>query len=230
VDAAVSHRDLESEGVVTALDRTATQLAQEVAKHLPGWVARGDDEASGYVASIVRSTDGASVKVYLDTDGKRAELMAGWPRYADGSGYHPPEYLKITVSASRSGDAVAGEIERRLLGKYLPMYATALSEVHDGDLRAKAAEACRGRLAKLLDGQVRGDSIIGHNLTDVHEVRVNASRAPSVHIKLYGIDELTATRILTILKQREEAKGEPPKDAPDGAASATDDSGEEVVG
>lgn len=208
---------------------TATQVAQEVAKHMPGWVARGNDAESPYVAAIVRSTDGATIKVYVDTAGKRADLRTDWPRYADGASYHPPEYLKASVSTKRSGEAIAGEIERRLLPQYLPMYAKALDEVRDGDLRAKAADDCRKRLAKLTGGDVRGDTVYTH-LHDVDTLRVMANKTPSVQIRLYGIDELTAIRILTILKQRQEAiDSEPSEDAPEGAASATAGSGKEVV-
>jgi len=224
---------------------TSTEVrafAEQVAKFMPGWHAASagelGDMVDGTVSKITRLADKACVLVSLVGDGDRFELCAGWPKYKSGERYHPDEILSITVATKRTAEAVASEIERRLLPKYLPAYAKALTNITARDTEQAAMQACAGRLAALVGASAGENGRGGYGLygaTPECVLKVSV-KTRGTSLELIDLDEVTAARILTLLKQREEAatreeaSNETSEQTGSKTASATERSdGEEVV-
>jgi hypothetical protein len=179
-------------------------IAEEIAKYMPGW--RADS------STLVRVVDGASVTLYVEADGpvldpdERIEIAAGWPTYSNGERYHSDRYLKITVSAKRSAESIAGEIERRLLPQYLPAYVRAVADIETREAEQAASKKCAEGLATIVGGTVYENQRGGFGITGGPECLAQISvRRSHIALQLTGLDEVTAARILTVLKQREEA-------------------------
>jgi hypothetical protein len=175
------------------------EAAEGIAKHMPGWRSSG-------VGTIIRETDGAWLVLYLE--GERFEITAGWPAYASGERFHPDKYLKITVSVNRSAETMAAEIERRLLPDYLPAYTKALAYIREREGDQRDALRCAESLAPLVGATVHENGRGGFGLYDspiecISKVHVRPRGR--VSIELTDLDEVTAARILSLLKLREEA-------------------------
>lgn len=141
---------------------TIMDLMKLVVEHLAGWEWKGE-EGSQYW-SLFHTRTGARVAVHPDRDWKdinpgRIELYPRWPEVR-GHYFEPMKALrksfKITVSASRSPEAISHDIQRRLLAFYPGEYTAQLQRKRI-DLKARAdAEHLASTLAEVLGGRVSG--------------------------------------------------------------------------
>lgn len=93
-------------------------IARGVVQHLPGWAYQDN---GSYVATLKRA-DGARLSLRLDRG--RLSISGFYP--IDVRPHDQPEPT-ITVAAERAPQAIAGEIKRRFLPEYDPLYAKALA-------------------------------------------------------------------------------------------------------
>lgn len=132
------------------------QLAEAVAEHLTGWTA--EEIASDYPGerdSRARLThaDGGSVFLRFENRGRKVNVSGEWPRSPSG-GYRGARdwgvvewnapNLAVNISATRPAKTLASDLERRLLGRYVELYAVAIA-------RRDEEAARENRVARLVD-------------------------------------------------------------------------------
>jgi hypothetical protein len=106
------------------------EFAQKIASHLDGWQPL-DPQSFNHAAEI-GGPDGAGLTISINGFGDfcqdgRVEVSGQWPEAATVNQstvtfYPRGESTSITAAVSRGPQAVAKDIERRLLPKYLPLY------------------------------------------------------------------------------------------------------------
>jgi hypothetical protein len=130
-------------------------LARDIAVHLgENWRVIPRD--ADWIANI-GSQNGATI--YVERSGDRLVVTGKFPRGEDGCNFVPHDKRpRITVRASRSPESIAGDIRRRFLPEYLPLYdeAAALWESH-----RRAEEQRRRELALL--AEATGGTVVTHN-------------------------------------------------------------------
>jgi hypothetical protein len=204
-------------------DPTAYELAVRIAAHMTGparWTARRretmDDQGKRF-AELVRPEDGAELGVTVGgyhNEG-RATFRAHWPKYADGQQYSPRTYLQITCSAGRDPQALARDIERRLLSEYDPAYRKALDEVRASDAAAGIAWHAAERIAEAVGAELpqahpnNGAAVRLHGAPeDVYEIKVHppyGDRAVRVSFQVNDVDEKTALEVLALITRNHRA-------------------------
>jgi len=109
--------------------------ATEIVQYLDGW--KIEQEESEHYAHLVRA-DGAGIHIkgngYNYEESQRLEITGKWPAqiridgnlYSFYPSYRNRDNPRITVAKARSNAAIAKDIERRFLPKYLPLYAEML--------------------------------------------------------------------------------------------------------
>lgn len=130
----------------------------------------------------------------------------------EARGYMPPGVgpFVITVADSRPAPAIAREIAKRLLPKYLPAFAAARAKLLDYQGRRQAAERT---LRSLLDAAGGGHRAVGERriigyaaLDTVHQIEVlaasHAGDAIVVALQLRHLDVDTACDVLRLLVRR----------------------------
>jgi hypothetical protein len=199
----------------------AYELALAIARHLlpSRWTAKRHRTSDGEVweghADLSRASDGAEISVVLGGYRKegRVTFRAQWPRYHDGQTYSPRQQLSITCSVLRSPKALAGELQRRLLGEYDGAFREALATVHASDAAAGDARDAAARIARAIGAtlpdecsyrqQRSGDSIeLLGGPAAVYRLKVSpgyGGAPPSVRFEAQGLDEQVALRILASL-------------------------------
>ncbi|MGH7296200.1 MAG: hypothetical protein ACRELB_14760 [Polyangiaceae bacterium] len=196
---------------------TAYELAVRIAAKMTGparWTARRretmDDQGKRF-AELVRLDDGAELGVTAGgyhNEG-RATFRAHWPKYADGQQYSPRTYLQITCSAGRDPQALARDIERRLLSEYDPAYRKALDEVRASDAAAGIAWHAAERIAEAVGAELpgahpnNGGAVRLHGApADVYEIKVHppyGDRPVRVSFEVNDVDEKTALEVLALI-------------------------------
>lgn len=108
--------------------RSVRDLAEEIAQWVPGgpWVVETKEvnECSAFLARA----DGATVVLWRAAYGTRVECHGVFPRRGSTMYGRYNSSPTITCDSKRSARSLAGEIARRLLPKYLPLYAEAVAE------------------------------------------------------------------------------------------------------
>lgn len=93
-------------------------VARQVARYLPGWHA------------VLQASDWAVTPILAGPDGARVTLTVSDGKMHASGNYPPTEmrvdYAGINVTVTRPPAIIAGEIERRLLARYLPQLRSVL--------------------------------------------------------------------------------------------------------
>lgn len=148
------------------------ELAQGIASHLDGWEAQPFEENNNR-AHITHET-GATFGITIDAYGKkdRVEVYGIYPHYPyrkNGnanrgyplSGVDTP---RITCALSRGPEAIAKDIERRFLNKYIRCYELAVERIAQDEEYQNDQEACISRLADILGvSTTRSEIYYNHN-------------------------------------------------------------------
>jgi hypothetical protein len=158
----------------------AFSLAQEIARIMPGWVARPPGERY-WTARIERPADGGAISITVGDRLARGRVVfrPSWPTYSDGRQYstparpckHPKPFAdarscsdcmhhswkrwEITVAETRTPQAMVREIERRLLVDYDVSMREARVQMAAVERRADEADLVGQRLAGIVEGIVR---------------------------------------------------------------------------
>jgi hypothetical protein len=193
----------------------APELAAAIAPHLPGWTF---EPAYDHIAYLVRA-DGARIGVMVGSWSAKGRVsIAGmWPKFADGPTYWSSrERAEITCAATRTPEAIAREIQRRLIPGYDHEYAIARAYVDRHNANVHDAKAVAARIAAVVGGHPstdatrRGDGVHIHGGPDaVYRLRVDPERGThgvSVSCELHDLDPETAAEVLAVIKTAEERK------------------------
>jgi hypothetical protein len=205
----------------TNQEPTAYDLAVSIAQHMAGparWTASKretmDDNGKRY-AELTRIEDGAELGVTVG--GYRSEgrvtFRAHWPKYNDGQGFTPREYLHVTCSAGRDPSKLARDIERRLLVHYDLAYGKALDEVRASDAAAGEAWRTAERIAQAVGAALprpeshnrpkNGAAVPLHGgPPNIYSLKVHPAYGDNparVSIDVHDLDEQTALEVLALI-------------------------------
>jgi hypothetical protein len=186
-----------------------SRLAQEVATHLPGewtvipfpidWGRRGARlvEQAGAMLSIGDSQD------VSDRQKMRLVVHTDYPRDSGGA-MSVARRPSIKVSALKTGQQIAQDIERRLLPQYLPLLEKELERQHAWDKHEMESSSLAQQIARLVKVDVNPTA------TDVnfyrspydlfHETMSGARVIDSNEVELtLRLDGPTALQVLNLL-------------------------------
>lgn len=190
-------------------DINVHELATQIAPHLPGtWQVGAPNPENTRYATVTRD-DGAGISLYYDSYRGHVRCSGLYPQ-RDGAVCGPREWGALPYGAEapaikfswkRSAKTLARDIERRLLGQYLPLW------VECNRLRGEhaAAEEDRRtyvqRYATATGGRVRGDCITLYRDTDDGLVMGDVHVQPDgdVRIERLYVPRDKAEQILAIL-------------------------------
>lgn len=178
-----------------------TAQAQELAAQL------GDDwTGSGYTerSFCLKRFDGLGLFVRYDRS--RLEIGGDWGKLYDFLPYRDynerQRWGKITVSASRSPEAIASEINRRLLPVIIPAWETAAQKQKQYQERQRLQQALTQKLADIL-GETRlesdGSGFIHYGKERTWVKCYSQSSAEAVDLELRSVTPQQAEAILRLL-------------------------------
>lgn len=133
------------------------KIARELAALLPGWEYKGPGgEDSAEFWQVLRRADGATINVHGNQWGHKGRLSidGGYPRTKRGEEMGPRNRPSITADPARPVKQIAGDITRRLIPEYEPLYLEARKRTDEWD-RANALAAERTtEAARIMNGRV----------------------------------------------------------------------------
>lgn len=109
------------------------KLGGEIAAHLDGWSVEADAECAHHASLVHR--DGGRVSLWYDRRTRKMRVSGQWPRGRSGGLRSARDWRviawdakepSVNVSLDREPKAIARDIERRFLGRYLEMYGQVL--------------------------------------------------------------------------------------------------------
>lgn len=148
----------------------------------------GFDKRDRMTFCILRREDGAGIGLNLVTyPGPRLEIRGEFPRH-EGTSYLYGRYdkaPKIGVAANRPPAAIAGEIVRRLLPDYLPLYAEAAHQKAEAERRLAWARELAADLARIVGGDLRDRTTTRDGEAHIY-LRTREDTHASVTVSNYG--------------------------------------------
>jgi len=125
-----------------------------LAKQLPGWEFDEQHWAEyQHVARLVcREIPGARIYLHDTWPRGRVEISGGYP---DGVYIDTKQKIDITVNPARDIEAVAKDIQRRFLGKYLETFRAMMEQVYQIAQSQARARDVADELAAILGCEVR---------------------------------------------------------------------------
>lgn len=196
--------------------RKLHELTPAIAQELGGKVKdQGLGDIKG-VSTEVELEGGASVVLVAEVQSGQARVKAygSWPRGEDQYLFRPhpnDKLVRITAAMSRGAEAVAGDIERRLLPTYLEQYQEQLEIRDASDARKRLQRDKTKVLARVFGAEARwtdpslrrepkiyrwereGLMVEGHVTVTGGKVEVN--------LELRGLTEEQAHQIAEILNE-----------------------------
>ena len=152
------------------MDVNVQQLAEDIAAHLPeGWRA-GKPVESDWGPSrsaTIEHRDGPVVSLYWDSYRKHVSCSGRYP-LRDGNQCSPSSWgalrydetePRIRFSPTRKPQALARDIERRLLAQYLPLYRECLRLSGEHAAAEEDRDHYLKRYATACGGEIRGETI-----------------------------------------------------------------------
>lgn len=175
--------------------RVSKEVAAEVAPLLgDGWTFKDDPQHFG---GTVLGPDEADL--FFRMDGKRLVISGSYPdgAYNKAYGY---ETHRITVSPGRPAEAIAKEVQRRLLPHYLPTLATVLRRIQQHDEGVDGQRRAAAELAAIVGEEPRESEVYVslHQHGTYGKVRV-LHGGDRVSLELSSLDVDRAKRVLAIL-------------------------------
>lgn len=191
-------------------DKLAPQIAAALSKLLAqAWVHKPPRE--GYWYTYIIGPGGCGIHVGLDRG--RLNIAGQWPEpIIDGCGAHTfypyQDRPLITVGFSRGAQAIAKDISRRFLPKYLPMWEQMVQQRLDHIDQGKREQELLARLAAA--GGVTHNGVVVRiwERSAIDEPRATAtvsfypdSDNPTVDLKLENIPVSSAEQIMALVGQ-----------------------------
>lgn len=185
-------------------------IAHDVAHYLPEWRyveprEDGKQESAECWARLKRDRDGATINVHGNQWGHKGRLSidGGYPRTKRGEEMGPRNRPSITVDPARPIKQIAGEIERRLLAEYLPLYAEAKKRTDEWDRANDLAAERTAEAARIVNGRVN-DSKTGMSWYGDGEGRgygdATTTTGESWTLKLHSLTWEHAQAVLKLLE------------------------------
>ena len=183
-----------------------TETTRAIASHL-GWEWTLDEDwlADNCMARL-NGPDGAAIHLrsstyeYTPDNGTRLEISGSFPHSKYGS--HAPHdgCPHITVSAAKSPHAIANDIRKRFLPRYMPLYHEALERKQGYEEKEQLQAAVTQQLADLMGGSVGRDGRLFRpsHLDGYGHIEVQHG-GDAVNFKLSSIPLDLALRIAAIL-------------------------------
>jgi hypothetical protein len=124
-------------------------IVREIARHLTGWTLALPDHS--FDAPSLAAPDGRRVRFRLERRGRLVVFLT-WPRDGRGHIYYPAreEAWTITLDPARPATAVARDIARRLLSRYLTAWQEQVARRDAADQENVRAEAFAHALERAL--------------------------------------------------------------------------------
>lgn len=199
---------------------TAIELASALARIMKWWIVPQASDCEWY-ADILRPGDAARIRITVGGWQKegRVTLRGLWPKFADGAEYCSTKSFDITCALARGPEAIAKDVERRLLPVYDPEFAEAFQYVKERNIRDVEASLVADRVARSIGGRVsdknglrRGDGIaIFDHPNAVRRLVVHPAyqdQPASVSFTAHDIDPNIAVEILNLIRASEERQAE----------------------
>lgn len=190
-------------------DINVHELATQIAPHLPGtWQVKAPNLENTRYTTVTRD-DGAAISLYYDSYRGHVRCSGLYPR-RDGAVCGPSDWgalphgsdaPSIKFSWKRSATALARDIERRLLGQYLPLYAECVRRRGKHEAAEEDRRTYVERYATVTGGRVRGDCVTVYRDTDDGLVMGDVHVQPDgdVRIERLYVPRDKAEQILAIL-------------------------------
>jgi hypothetical protein len=130
--------------------RALVNAGRGIAAHIDGWSLRPPSEDWGGCLVILDGPGGQALEIFWQAGRKRGEIRGGFPSLpGDRRPYlrHEDEKrCRIGLNLTRPPEALAREIERRLLPAYEKAFATVSRQVEDAHASHRGAEDLLGEL------------------------------------------------------------------------------------
>ena len=183
----------------------------QVVAYLDGWDLAGEQQ---YSHIHVDGPDGAAISIGVDGfndfgPNARVEVSGCWPKAVPTDGtaimFCPRgESVTIRAAVGRGPEAVAGDIARRLLPKYLPLYREQVRQRDQYLVREARRTECMDRLAEVAGSETGTHD--GKMYISAGETRVDAEigvydDGARVTMKLYSVPFEKALRVVEILER-----------------------------
>lgn len=175
--------------------RVSKKVAEGVAPLLgDGWTFK--DDPSHWGGTVLGPDD---ADLFFRMDGKRLVVSGSYPHGAYNKVYGY-ETHRITVSPDRPYEAIAKDIQRRLLPGYLPELASVLDRVRKHDEGVDAQTRVADELAAILGETPRAGEVGIYQTTHGTYGKVRVLHGGDhVSLELSNLDADRAKRILAIL-------------------------------
>lgn len=189
------------------------ELTAAIAQALGGEVLKAPTAENYWYATI--DTPDMPLTLDLRRDTGRIEFRVSWPSYKDSQGNaqtvygrdvldyearkHPPT-LDITAALSRGAQALAKDIQRRLIPSAKPVYDAAVKICSDRAAHASNRAVTIARLAKVFGVAPPHRNSPETLYLDV--ARLQVSSADSISFDRFSVDADTAIKIVTLLRAR----------------------------
>lgn len=163
------------------------ELAEAIAAYLPGGWRAGKPVESDWGPSrsaTIEYDEGGCIALYYDSYRKHVSCCGRYPHPLQ----HGVEEPKIRFSPGRKPQALARDIERRLLAQYLPLYYDSLRRKGEHDAAEEDRDTYLKRYARACRGEIRGETIhLFHEADDSGErvmgdVRVSTDGSARIEV------------------------------------------------
>jgi hypothetical protein len=183
--------------------KTATEIGNDIAAHMPGWIIEDDPNATDCWGTI-NGPGGMGICLYRQSDG-RIRASGVWPRSKTENYTFEERNVAptITFAADRDPASVAKDIARRLLKEYGPAYhrQVARRDAHDA-----AENARRDRVREIM-------AALGREPDDDHfrqGYKISVWKSPVDQFQVYGDGDVRleircghamALKVIAVLKE-----------------------------
>jgi len=136
--------------------------ARGIASHLDGWTLRAPSEDWGGCMLVLEGPSAQGLQVIWCNGRKRGEIRGVFPKLPCGTRvyvrHEDEKRCRIGVSLTRPPEALARDIQRRLLPAYDDVFATVSRQVEQAHASHEAAETLLARLVTICGKKPQTDS------------------------------------------------------------------------
>lgn len=186
-----------------------TLLAEQVAEHLPGaWSVEPFPADWGRRGAWLRGEHGETLSIgetqdYSKRNKNQLDVGTDYPKEHRERGFSTKR-PKISVSASKTGQQVASDIERRLLPDYLPLFEKVLQDLEQWRSYEETTSSLAAKIADLVEVPVpkNGTTVSFYHSPypifseTMSEARVMGKNEVELQLRLSPDDALTLLQIV----------------------------------
>ena len=182
-------------------DEELHEIAQALEPHLPGWSLDWDPANRPRYALFVND-EGGGMYVELSRRTNPARL-AVHGRYFPSYYPEPRDRPRITVSSARSIEAIAADIQRRFIPRYLEAFLQVCKWKRRAEEYERRKEAILAELAEILNEPVGGDGLIRYHSDRDGRYTYGWIEVSGEHVRLdfSGVSVDTARAVCRLLRE-----------------------------